>query len=224
MNQTDSVEGVTNKLGKPGGAAEELLLKGIAQAFTDSDEVGLDATVRELRLDEQALESAIRLYEASHEDRMLRWAIVYLAAKIGAAGTAQWFRRVVDDELPALPPGAAQGCQSPRDEEVLVRVMAVEGLARRDASKATTEEGLEALAAIAGAHDDAAVRSAAVLQLLRIRPGAAAELRLRLPDDSMHLLDARLHAQPTDLGEGLEPGGLVAPSSGLPPMTTHKGD
>lgn len=100
-----------------------------------------------------------------------------MASKVGSPGTAAWLTRIALEKLPDT--GHGDGCESPRDGEVLVRVMAVEGLGQLvDSEGAKVVK--EALTKIVAGQPDPAIQSAGVVQLVRLDPQA----RTKTPPDA----------------------------------------
>ena len=195
-------------------ASAELFLAGIKQAFSDPDEERLTATVRQLRKVPGVLKSAAELFESRPDDSNFRWGIAYLACKVGAPGTVNWLTRIALEKLPDS--GFGDGCEGPRDGEVLVRVMAVEGL-----SLLVDSEGgrvvNQALTAIIRGQRDPAVQSAAVLQLLRLEPEARSRLRRLLPNRLKHFTDLQLRKSPDEVDQRPASLALDSGESPLPP-------
>jgi hypothetical protein len=178
---------------------------------SSSDEI--EAIAKELRDAPQVLETAIDLYDAAPDDVMFRWGVVYLASQIAAPGTTEWLTRLASRPLPKPTGEDSEGCEGPRDNEVLVSVMAVEGLAHLVQSDGR-EAVRDALDTIITAQSDPAVQSAAVVEALRLDPNAGKRIRDLLPADHAHFIDLELRDRPEDIedyGEPTKRGGLEPP-------------
>ena len=202
-------------------AAAELFLAGIEQAFNDPNEKRLVATVRRLGEAPRSLESAIDLYESRPDDSGFRWGVVYLASKIGSPGTAEWLTRVALEELPD-PKHSEHGCEGPRDGEVLVRIMAAEGIGLLADSEGS-EVISDALTTIITGQADPAVRSAAVVQLLRLDPAAAPRIRKILPKQHKQFADVKLKTKPSEVDQRLGAPALDPGESPPPPQAGMTG-
>lgn len=76
-----------------------------------------------------AMKTVIQLYKrAPHSDVSLRWSFIYLLSDFADATAAEFLTRLAIEPLPEEE--KQRGCEGPRDQELLVRTMAVEALLR----------------------------------------------------------------------------------------------
>ncbi|MEK0155156.1 hypothetical protein [Arthrobacter oryzae] len=191
-------------------------LRAIGWAFTGDQDASLAESIKALRNDPGVLASAISLYESHTEDSTFRWSVLYVLALAGPEDAASWFERVALRSLPS-PEEKSGPCETARDGEVLVGVMAVEGLGML-AESARGKAAIESLRNVVSQPTDPAIHSAAVLQLLKVDPGAADQLRLTLPETSQYLVDIVLEAEPSSVDERPSSLGLDAGESPAPPL------
>ena len=158
-NDTDRLEPGEGVEYAVGSSAAQLFLAAVEQAFTDADDRRAES-IRALRDDPEALGVARELYEAGDDDPMFRWGAIYVASEVAAVGTVEWLKDVAISPLRKLSTEERQLCETDRDSEVLVRVMAVEGL-RQIVDSAGREAVYEALTEVIVAQGDPAIRSAA---------------------------------------------------------------
>lgn len=130
------------------------------------------------------------LGRASAHDVPLRWGLLHVLADVGDGDAVGLFA-----EVAAAPIDDAhhdrRACESPNDGERLVRVMAVEGLARLARGD---EDARRALEAVVAEQPDAAVRSAAVQALRALDPEVGSRLADVLPQDQRWMLEVRTAA------------------------------
>jgi hypothetical protein len=69
------------------------------------------------------------LRSAAVEDVGLRWCALYVAGDVGDASAGELLYRAAAQSLPE-PCGEHEGCEGPRDAELVVRTMAIEALQR----------------------------------------------------------------------------------------------
>lgn len=120
-------------------------------------------------------------------DVPLRWSLLYVLADVGDPKALDLFARVAAEPIRQTERDP-QVCESPDDGERLVRVMAVEGLARLAGRADGVQQTLEAVIA---KQSDPAVRSAAVQALRAIDPESVKRLAEMLPEDHRWMLDVR---------------------------------
>jgi hypothetical protein len=70
------------------------------------------------------------LHDCEQDDHSLRWSLLYLLDGLDDPRAAEVFYRAAAEPVPAAD-RYPRGCETPRDGEVLVRTMAIAGLARR---------------------------------------------------------------------------------------------
>lgn len=81
------------------------------------------------RCDKDLLETVIGLFrQAKSGDSALRWNLLYVLGDAGDGGAADFLVRTALEQLPEANPD--QGCEGPRDTEMLVCTMAVHALHR----------------------------------------------------------------------------------------------
>jgi hypothetical protein len=117
----------------------------------------------------------------AQEDVNLRWSLLYLLADTGDPAAADVFVRVACEPIEPRERDR-RACETPRDGEVLVRTMAIEGLGRVAASH---KEAVEKLYRVIEAQPEPALRIEAVKAILAAAPGEADRLKKILPE-SLH--------------------------------------
>lgn len=118
------------------------------------------------------------LYRVPRHDVNLRWALLYLLADIGDPHATGVF---IEAAVEAIEPRERdrRACETPRDGEVLVRTMAIEGLARVTAAH---KLGTDMLYRIIEAQPEPALRIEAVKAILDMAPNEAERLKKTLPE------------------------------------------
>jgi|KBSMisStaDraftv2_1062788.scaffolds.fasta_scaffold460931_2 hypothetical protein len=148
-------------------------------AADDKQELAYRRTTELLAQSSEATKTIAQiLYRAPRDDINLRWALLYLLADIGDAHSAPVFAEAA---VEAIEPRERdrRACETPRDGEVLVRTMAIEGLAR----VATTHKlGTDLLYRIIEAQPEPALRIEAVKAILAMSPNEAEKLKKILPE------------------------------------------
>lgn len=150
--------------------------------------------VIELLTRNEAADSIVQLIRTSSQaDVPVRWSLLYLLGDIADKKAANWLVQFAVEPLPAR----GEGCEGPRDLELLLRTMAIESLKKIAVRHPGTSEHL---LKIISAHPDRAVLIEAVK--------AAVELGLKervaefLPKEDHWIFDIRkarveeIHADP----------------------------
>jgi hypothetical protein len=127
------------------------------------------------------------LAAADTHDIPLRWALLYLLADLEHPSAADVFLGAASQTLPKAPE-RGQGCTTIRDWEVLVRTMAIAGLARVPARDERVEKGLFTLLRKL---EEPALRVEVVKALLKIDTKNGERIREILPDDQRFMLYLR---------------------------------
>jgi hypothetical protein len=136
------------------------------------------------------------LKEVQNGDPMLRWSLLYVLADAAPAGVGELLTAVAISPLPAANRDS-QACESPRDLELLVRTMAIEGLAQvadRNGAELTQRQ----LVSVLERQTDPTLRIEAAKALMRVAPGSADLIRKILPEELHFAIDLR-KARETDL-------------------------
>ena len=147
------------------------------------DKAGTEATARLLK-------------DMADGDPMLRWSILYVLAHAAPTGVGELLTHVAVSALPSANRDT-RACESPRDLEIMVRTMAIEGLAQvaeRNGQETTQRQ----LMIVLEHQAEPALRIEAVKALLSIAPGSAEMIRKILPQDLHFALDLR-KARETDI-------------------------
>lgn len=155
----------------------------------DADgELGLQRVVELLRSSGRASDSIGQaLHDCDPDDHSLRWSLLYLLDAVDDAHAAEFFFRAAVEPVPAAD-RYPRGCETPRDGEVLVRTMAVAGLARR-ARQDPDAVGL--LFKLLDAQPERALRVESVKALLAVDPQLAERIRSMLPEELHFALDLK---------------------------------
>lgn len=120
-------------------------------------------------------------------DVPMRWSLLYVLADISDANSVSLFASVASEPIRYVETDQ-RGCESADDGERLVRVMAVEGIARL----ANRVEGVvQVLEGVVAKQDDPAVRSAAVQSLRAIDPNSGSRISKVLNEDQQWMLQVR---------------------------------
>ena len=127
------------------------------------------------------------LHDCDPDDHSLRWSLLYLLDAVDDAHAAEVFFRAAAEPVPAAD-RYPRGCETPRDGEVLVRTMAVAGLARR-ARKDADAVGL--LFKLLEAQPERALRVEAVKALLAADAQLAERIRSMLPQELHFALELK---------------------------------
>jgi hypothetical protein len=186
-----------------GTSAGWLIGQAVKYMHADDDE-GRQSYQRATELlahDSGGTESAARLLKGvQHGDPMLRWSLLYVLADAAPTGVGNLLTDVAVSALPAVNRDS-QACESPRDLELLVRTMAIEGLAQvadRNGAELTQRQ----LVSVLERQMEPALRIEAVKALLRIAPASADLIRKILPEELHFAIDLRkahesdLHVEP----------------------------
>ncbi|HYJ04162.1 MAG TPA: hypothetical protein VEX43_03450 [Chthoniobacterales bacterium] len=124
-------------------------------------------------------------HETSREDHSLRWALLYLLAEVGDASAAEIFFKAAAEPVPSRD-RYPQGCETPRDGEVLVRTMAIAGLAR---TVPDNKDATELLYKLLAAQPERALRIETVKALMALDPRAAGRIKETLPKELHFVTD-----------------------------------
>ena len=125
------------------------------------------------------------LHDADADDHSLRWALLYLLDTVAEPRAAEVFFRAAAEPVPARE-RYPRGCETPRDGEVLVRTMAIAGLARL-ARHDRDVQGM--LLKLLDAQPERALRVETVKALLEADRGHAERIRSMLPQELHFALD-----------------------------------
>jgi hypothetical protein len=131
---------------------------------------------------------APQLYEAGRDGPMFRSGAVYVASAVGAAGTVDWLKDIATRPLRQLSADERQLCETDRDSEVLVRVMAVEGLGQI-VDSAGREAVYDALTEVIAAQDDPRDQDCGGGRTRSSRPRRPLQIRDVLPSEHQHFAD-----------------------------------
>lgn len=139
----------------------------------------------------KARESAPKLVEvallaADPHDIPLRWALLYLLSDLEHPSSDEVFVRAASQPLPEGLRG--QGCTTIRDGEILVRTMAIAGLARVPDTDRRVEKGLLSLLRKL---EEPALRIEVVKALVKLNPTNGEVIRETLPEDQRFMLYLR---------------------------------
>jgi len=129
----------------------------------------------------------IALREADPHDIPLRWALLYLLADLEHPSADEVFMRAASQAIPDAPRGD-QGCTTIRDGEILVRTMAIAGLARVPDTDANVEK---ALFTLLRKLEEPALRVEIVKALVKLNPKNGEVIREILPEDQRFMLYLR---------------------------------
>lgn len=174
-------------------AAAWLVGQGLAHmnACDEEGELAYKRVVELLSESENASSTIARvLRTVPRSDVSLRWSLLYLLAEVTKPEALDVF---CDVALEPIDPRArdAQGCESPRDGEILVGTMAIEGIARL----ARSERGaVERLYQVIEGQPDRALRIEAVKALVAVVPKDKDAKRLRdvLPEALHFAIDLKI--------------------------------
>lgn len=164
-----------------------LIGEGVRHLHSAADEGGLAyQRVTELLRDRKDLTEAVsQLSKAvGPSDVSLRWTLLHILGDAGDASAASVFVRVAVAPLPA--DDERRGCESPRDGEILVRTMAVEGLQQLAGRH---PQAAEQLLHIVGKAPDRALVIEAVKAASAL--GLQEKVRGILPKENHWMLDIR---------------------------------
>lgn len=156
---------------------------------TDADgELGLMRVIELLRVSGTASATIDQaLHDCDDDDHSLRWSLLYLLDAVDEARAAEVFFRAAAEPVPSAD-RYPRGCETPRDGEVLVRTMAVAGLARRARQDA---DAVGLLFKLLEAQPERALRVEAVKALLAVDPQLAERIRSMLPKDLHFALELK---------------------------------
>lgn len=127
------------------------------------------------------------LHDSPQDDHSLRWSLLYLLAQVDEARAAEVFFRAAVERVPSAE-RYARGCETPRDGEVLVRTMAVAGLAGRAAQD---KDAVQLLFKLLDAQPERALRVEVFKALLAVDAHHAERIRAQLPQDLLFALDLK---------------------------------
>ena len=133
-----------------------------------------------------ALAAAERALEHAETDPMLRWSVVNVIGGMRSDDTVSFLHRQSVRDLGEFQPEG--GCEQPVDVEILVAVMAVEGL--QGLAENGNKDAIDALVDVITRQPERAVRDAAVRAAIAARPKLAEKLAEVLGNDR-GLLDTR---------------------------------
>lgn len=194
-------------------------LAALQLAFSDDDPDAFDRSIEDLRNDSSFLETAESLYESQPEDSSFRWGVLYVVSRVAPLGAMTWLETIALQDLPDED-DAASFCETKRDGELLVGTMAVEGL-----GLLTKTDGvdvvLKSLQTVISGDVDPAIRSAAVVQFLKIDAASRDRIRALLPKRMEYLADVHLEVDPARFDERPSSLGLDAGDSPVPPSTSN---
>ena len=145
--------------------------------------------VRELlqRADAASATIAQALHDCAQDDHSLRWSLLYLLDGLDDPRAAEVFYRAAAEPVPAAD-RYPRGCETPRDGEVLVRTMAIAGLARRARGDA---KAADMLFKLLEAQPERALRVETVKALMAADPGHAERIRALLPQELHFALELK---------------------------------
>jgi len=199
---------------EPTGRYADLIRQGIEQATRGDSEETLAETCQTLSENpESTLEAAGEWWSWAAANPDLRWAVIYVLSLQPPRSSIQFFLRKALDPIPERDREVANVCETTRDGEVLVRIMATEALARCVGVEDTAEV-VEALLQVVQGQAEPAVQAEAVVQLLDVDESRADGLRKLLPKEQRHFVELRPVDHPEevagatadlDLGEGSPP-------------------
>jgi hypothetical protein len=127
------------------------------------------------------------LHDSPQDDHSLRWSLLYLLAEVDEARSAEVFFRAAAEPVPSAD-HYKRGCETPRDGEVLVRTMAIAGLARRARQD---KDAVHLLFKLLEAQPERALRVEAVKALLAVDAQHAERIRSMLPQELHFALDLK---------------------------------
>lgn len=127
------------------------------------------------------------LATADEHDIPLRWGLLYLLADLEDPATVDIFLSAAAAALPTRP-ADGHGCTGVRDGEMLIRTMAIAGLARVPGKAEAIEQGLFALLRKL---EERALRIEVVKALLKRNPRNGERIREILPEDDRFMLYLR---------------------------------
>lgn len=161
-----------------------LIGQAVKNMHADDDEgrLSYQRATELLAHDKTGTEVAARLLkETQNGDPMLRWSLLYVLADAAPAGVGELLTHVASEALPTVNRDS-RACENPRDLELLVRTMAIEGLAQV-ADRQGMETTQRQLMAVLERQLDPALRIEAVKALMRLAPGSADAIRKVLPEE-----------------------------------------
>jgi hypothetical protein len=166
-----------------------LLAQGI-RAMHLAGEEGLREYAHVIRLlrtqPDGAADAGERWLALAQEDTMLRWSVLHVLAEIEDPRCLSAFRREALRRVPARVEGA---CEQRSDNEELVVVMAIEGLARL--AQAGDEQALNALMEVVEGQDRTCLRQPAAAAAIAAREDFRGRVVELLPEDERYVLDLR---------------------------------
>lgn len=181
-------------------------------AADDKAELGYKRVVELLAGNDAATRTIAQLiHTVTADDVCLRWSLLHLLADVGDARAADVFTHVASE--PVEPRERDRRCcESVRDGEVLVRTMAIEGLAKVSAAH---KLGVERLFKVLEAQAEPALRVEAVKAILAAEPHAAERLKHMLPE-SLHFALTLKRARAESLAVEVEAKGMADAVRGMP--------
>lgn len=143
-----------------------------------------------------------------------RWSLYYLLAELESEEAVDRFAAAATRKIDAIPQGDRRGCHTPEDGEVVISVMAVEGLARLMGS--ARDAAQDALLRVVAEQPRLAIRRPAAQALLAADPDLRSSLEGLLPEDQRFVLDMR-RVSPADVSAQV-PGPGGPGTAGPPPL------
>lgn len=159
-------------------------------AEDDEAEASYRRATELLGQDKAGTEWAARLLkEAYAGDPMLRWSVLHVLADAAPAGAGELLAYAASERMTERD-RESRACESPRDMEILVRTMAIEGLTRI-APRQGVEQTQKQLLAVLERQEEPALRIEAVKALLQVAPGSAEMIRKILPEALHFAIDLK---------------------------------
>lgn len=147
-----------------------------------------DAIAR-LRESSEATEAVKSILEAvPSADVSLRWGLLYVLADVGGPAAAALFEQVAIEPVPWRDEWS-QTCESPKDGELLVRTMAIEGIAR---FAKEDDAGIQHLFNVLERQDEVSLRIEAAKALREDHPEHLGRARQMLPRSLQYITDIRM--------------------------------
>lgn len=126
-------------------------------------------------------------HDAPRDDHSLRWALLYLLAEVGDPSAAEVFFKAAAMPVPPRE-HYAQGCETPRDGELLVATMAIAGLQRIGNANHGV---LDMLYSLLEVQTERALRIEVVKALLALDPDGVDRIKRILPQELHFALEIR---------------------------------
>lgn len=188
--ETDRLEVRTSETKRTPTEAESRLMAAIESVhFTDErGEAAYQNAIGALRERPDELRKIVTDFElATPNDHNLHWTLHFLLADLEMPELASVFVDTAVRDLPDI--DSTTPCEGVEEDRILVATMAVEGLARL--TRKEPEAAIAALMEVVERQPNVAVRTAAVQAILSVRPNAEADVARLLPEDQLHVLEAR---------------------------------